>query len=123
MSDKKKLSEMTLEEQVAYYQKKTAEVKAKMVKKANERYLLIGKIVSEIFDDMPTADNKLQAYFTKVAEAYQSKNENAKVTPSQDAGNSVGTQYGNSVGGQNANLPQNNGYSNRQRREKVGWFC
>ena len=114
MSDKKKLSEMTLEEQVAYYQKKTAEVKAKMVKKANERFLLIGKIVSENFADIPEAENELEVFFKKVAEAYQSKNENAKVTPSQDAGNSVGTQYGNSVGGQNANLPQNNGYSNRQ---------
>ena len=72
MSDKRKLSEMTLEEQAAYYQHKAAEVKAKMVKKANERYLLIGKIVSEVFDDIPSAENDLQAYFTNLAEAYHS---------------------------------------------------
>ena len=43
-----------------------------MVKKANERYMLIGKIVSEIFDDIPASENNLQAYFTNLAEAYHS---------------------------------------------------
>lgn len=72
MSDKKKLSEMTLEEQAAYYQQKAAAVKKKMVKKATERYMLIGKIVSETFDDIPASENNLQAYFTNLAEAYHS---------------------------------------------------
>ena len=72
MSDTKKLREMTLEEQAAYYQRKAADVKKQIVKKANERYMLIGKIVSETFDDMPAAENELQAYFTNLAEAYHS---------------------------------------------------
>ena len=70
MSEKKKLSEMTLEEQAVYYQQKAADVKKKMVKKANERYMLIGKIVSETFDDIPVSENNLQTYFTNLAEAY-----------------------------------------------------
>lgn len=72
MSATKKLSEMTPEEKVEYYQRKAADVKKQMVKKANERYMLIGKIVSELFDDMPAAENELQAYFTNLAEAYHS---------------------------------------------------
>lgn len=72
MSDTKKLSEMTLEEQVVYYQKKAAAVKAKMVKEANKRYWLIGKIVSEVFTDIPAEENELLAYFTNLAEAYHS---------------------------------------------------
>ena len=70
MSGKKKLSEMSYDEQIAFYQKKAAAVKAKMVKEANAKYQLIGKIVSEVFTDMPDADEKLEAYFTKVFEAY-----------------------------------------------------
>ena len=70
MSATKKLSEMTLEEQAVYYQQKAADVKKKMVKKANERYMLIGKIVSEVFDDVPVAENELQAYFVNLYEAY-----------------------------------------------------
>ena len=70
MSEKKKLSEMTLEEKVIYYQHMAAEAKKQMMKKANERYMLIGKIVSELFDDIPVSENELQAYFTNLAEAY-----------------------------------------------------
>ena len=70
MSAKKKLSEMTLEEQAAYYQRKAAAVKAKMVKEANKRCWLIGKIASEVFDDLPVSENALQAYFTNLYEAY-----------------------------------------------------
>lgn len=70
MSEKKKLSEMTLEEKAIYYQHMASEVKKQMVKKANERYMLIGKIVSELFDDIPVSENELQAYFTNLAEAY-----------------------------------------------------
>ena len=70
MSEKKKLSEMTPEEKVKYYQHMAAEAKKQMVKKANERYMLIGKIVSETFVDIPAAENELQAYFTNLAEAY-----------------------------------------------------
>ena len=76
MSEAKKLSEMTLEEQVAYYQKKAAAVKAKMVKEANKRYWLIGKIVSEVFADLPASENQLQAYFTNLHEAYSMQEEN-----------------------------------------------
>lgn len=76
MSEAKKLSEMTLEEQVAYYQKKAAAVKAKMVKEANKRYWLIGKIVSEVFCDLPASENELQAYFTNLHEAYNMQEEN-----------------------------------------------
>ena len=114
MSDKKKLSEMTLDEQAAYYQRKAAEVKAKIVKKANERFMLIGKIVSENLDDIPEAENELEAYFKKVAEAYKAKTENVKATPSQIAGNSAASSYGNSAVGQNVHTQQNNGYSNQQ---------
>ena len=76
MSEKKKLSEMTLEEQAAYYQRKAAAVKAKMVKEANKRCWLIGKIASEVFDDLPVSENALQAYFTNLYEAYTIQEEN-----------------------------------------------
>lgn len=82
MSEKKRVSEMTYEEQFAFYQKKAADVKAKMVKKANERFLLIGKIVSEIFTDMPEAENELQTYFTGVFEAYSAPRAVAENTAS-----------------------------------------
>ena len=82
MSEKKRLSDMSYDEQIAFYQKKAAAVKAKMVKEANAKYQLIGKIVSEVFTDMPEAENELKAYFTGVFEAYSAPCAEAENTAS-----------------------------------------
>lgn len=112
MSEKKKLSDMTLEEQAAYYQKKAAEVKAKMVKKANERYMLIGKIVCEVLDDIPENDADLKAYFTKVADGYKDTSDmNAETDENVEdvAPTPVATAERQYPGYQH-----NNGYNDRQ---------
>lgn len=85
MSTKKKLSEMTLDEQIEFYQKKAADAKAKKVKKANERYMLIGKIACEVFEDVPEDDSRIKAYFTKMADALKAKSENTSDTNATNA--------------------------------------
>lgn len=70
----KKLSDMTLDEQIAFRQKQISTLKARKAKEEAELYRYIGKKFCEVFADVPDDAAKITPYLMRVFAVYQAHN-------------------------------------------------
>ena len=68
-SSAKKVKEMTVEEQIAYYQQKASHLKKKRAEEKRNHYENIGRIFEKIFGGVTGSDQEIEQVFTVMLES------------------------------------------------------
>ncbi len=68
-SGKKRVKEMTVEEQIAYYQYKASRLKKKRAEEKKNHYENIGRIFERIFGEVTGSDKEIEEVFSVMLES------------------------------------------------------
>lgn len=85
---KKKFQEMTLEEQIVFYQNKASMLKKKQAEQRDEHHRTIGRIFEKIIGDVIGTDAEIEAklnYIRQILVAYQNQGSSHSVPYDQSA--------------------------------------
>ncbi|MCR5475621.1 MAG: hypothetical protein K6F28_10530 [Lachnospiraceae bacterium] len=88
LGNQKKFREMTLEEQIVYYQNKTSLLKKKQAEQRASHHQLIGYLFEKIFGDVDGTDADIESklnYIRQVLMMYQNQNRSQSVPNDQSA--------------------------------------
>ena len=86
--DQKKFREMTLEEQIIYYQNKASQLKKKQAEQRASHHQLSGSVCEKVFGDVNGTDADIEAklnYIRQVLVLYQNQSRSQSVPSDQTA--------------------------------------